>query len=29
VQAQFNGEKLVGRSLPAAENRIVVLELTY
>jgi triacylglycerol lipase len=29
VQAQFNGEKLVGRSWPAAENRTVVLELTY
>jgi triacylglycerol lipase len=29
VQAQFNGEKLVGRSWPAAENRVVVLELTY
>jgi triacylglycerol lipase len=29
IQAQFNGEKLVGRTWPAAENRVVVLELTY
>lgn len=29
VAAEFNGEKLVGRSWPAGENRVVVLELTY
>jgi triacylglycerol lipase len=28
VPAEFNGEKLVGRSWPVAENRVVVLELT-
>jgi len=29
VAAEFNGEKLVGRSWPTAENRVVLLELTY
>ena len=29
VAAEFNGEKIVGRSWPAADNRLVVLELTY
>jgi triacylglycerol lipase len=29
VQARFNGEKLVGRTWPAADNRAVTLELTY
>jgi hypothetical protein len=29
VAAEFNGERLVGRSWPAAENRVVVLELTH
>ena len=28
IRATFNGEKLVGRSWPAAENRIVLLEIT-
>lgn len=29
VTAEFNGEKLTGRTWPASENRVVVLELTY
>jgi pimeloyl-ACP methyl ester carboxylesterase len=29
VVAEFNGEKLVGRSWPLAENRVSVFELTY
>src|SRR5690606_18207718 len=29
VAAEFNGEKLVGRSWPTSENRVVLLELTY
>jgi hypothetical protein len=29
VVAEFNGEKVVGRSWPAGENRVSVLELTY
>jgi triacylglycerol lipase len=29
VVAEFNGEKVVGRSWPLAENRVSVLELTY
>lgn len=29
VAAEFNGEKLVGRSWPTGENRVVMLELTY
>lgn len=29
IPAEFNGEKITGRTWPAAENRLVVLELTY
>jgi triacylglycerol lipase len=29
VAAEFNGEKLVGRAWPAAQQRVTVLELTY
>jgi triacylglycerol lipase len=29
VVAEFNGERVVGRSWPLAENRVSVLELTY
>jgi pimeloyl-ACP methyl ester carboxylesterase len=29
VAAEFNGERVIGRTWPAAENRIVTLELTY
>ncbi|PZO20109.1 MAG: twin-arginine translocation pathway signal [Burkholderiales bacterium] len=29
ISAEFNGEKIVGRTWPAAENRLVILELTY
>jgi hypothetical protein len=29
VAAAFNGERIAGRAWPAAENRVVVLELTY
>lgn len=29
MAAEFNGEKIVGRTWPLAENRAVVLELTY
>jgi hypothetical protein len=29
IPAEFNGEKIVGRTWPASENRSVVLELTY
>lgn len=29
VVAEFNGERVVGRSWPAAENRVTVLEMTY
>jgi hypothetical protein len=29
VHAEFNGEKLVGRTWPAANNEVTVLELTY
>ena len=29
VHAEFNGEKLVGRSWPIADNELAVLELTY
>jgi pimeloyl-ACP methyl ester carboxylesterase len=29
VVAEFNGERLVGRSWPTAENEVTVLELTY
>ena len=29
VSAEFNGERVVGRSWPAAQNHISVLELTY
>ena len=29
VVAEFNGERVVGRSWPAAENHIATLELTY
>ena len=29
VTAEFNGERIVGRTWPAAENHLVVLELTY
>jgi pimeloyl-ACP methyl ester carboxylesterase len=29
VSAEFNGEKITGRSWPAADNHLVVLELTY
>ncbi|MEO8835658.1 MAG: alpha/beta fold hydrolase [Caldimonas sp.] len=29
VVGEFNGERIVGRAWPAAENNVVVLELTY
>ena len=29
VAAEFNGEKVVGRSWPAADNQVSLLELTY
>ncbi len=29
ISAEFNGEKITGRTWPLAENRLVVLELTY
>ncbi|MDB5870935.1 MAG: hypothetical protein JWQ07_377 [Ramlibacter sp.] len=29
VTAEFNGEKLIGRTWPAAENHLSILELTY
>lgn len=29
IAAEFNGEKITGRTWPAAENHVVVLELTY
>lgn len=29
IAAEFNGEKLTGRTRPAGENHLVVLELTY
>ncbi|MGE0348115.1 alpha/beta fold hydrolase [Hydrogenophaga sp.] len=29
ITAEFNGEKIAGRTWPAADNRVVVLELTY
>jgi triacylglycerol lipase len=29
VVAEFNGERVVGRTWPAAENHIVFLELTW
>jgi triacylglycerol lipase len=29
VLAEFNGEKLAGRSWPVANNEVTVLELTY
>jgi triacylglycerol lipase len=29
VVAEFNGERVIGRSWPAAENHVTVLELTY
>ena len=29
VVAEFNGEKVVGRSWPAADNHLAILELTY
>jgi triacylglycerol lipase len=29
IAAEFNGEKITGRTWPASENRVVVLELTY
>ena len=29
IPAEFNGEKITGRTWPAADNRVVVLELTY
>ncbi len=29
VVAEFNGERVVGRSWPAAENHVAILELTY
>jgi triacylglycerol lipase len=29
VTAEFNGERVVGRTWPAAENHIAILELTY
>ena len=29
VVAEFNGEKLVGRTWPTANNEVSVLELTY
>ncbi|MDP3206056.1 MAG: alpha/beta fold hydrolase [Hydrogenophaga sp.] len=29
VAAEFNGEKITGRTWPVADNRLVILELTY
>jgi hypothetical protein len=29
ISAEFNGERLTGRTWPAGENRVVVLEMTY
>jgi hypothetical protein len=29
IVAEFNGERLAGQTWPAAENRVVTLELTY
>ncbi len=29
ISAEFNGEKLTGRTWPAGENQVVILELTY
>ncbi|HZY17456.1 MAG TPA: alpha/beta fold hydrolase [Ramlibacter sp.] len=29
IAAEFNGERVVGRTWPVAENRVTVLELTY
>lgn len=29
ISAEFNGERITGRTWRAAENRLVVLELTY
>jgi hypothetical protein len=29
ISAAFNGEKITGRTWPAADNHLVVLELTY
>jgi hypothetical protein len=29
VVAEFNGERIVGRTWPATDNHIVFLELTY
>jgi hypothetical protein len=29
VAAEFNGEKVVGRTWPTANNEVTVLELTY
>jgi triacylglycerol lipase len=29
VVGEFNGERVVGRAWPAAENHVTVLELTY
>jgi triacylglycerol lipase len=29
VTAEFNGERVVGRTWPAAENHVAILELTY
>ena len=29
VVAEFNGERVVGRTWPLAENHVTVLELTY
>jgi hypothetical protein len=29
ISAEFNGEKITGRTWPATENHVVVLELTY
>jgi triacylglycerol lipase len=29
VTAEFNGERVTGRSWPASENQVTILELTY
>jgi triacylglycerol lipase len=29
VAGEFNGERIVGRAWPAADNHVVFLELTY
>ena len=29
VAAEFNGERIVGRAWPVADNHVVFLELTY